>query len=59
MFWRVLSRMRIHLAGKLMEAYATLPDGKRQWLIRIPDWDLNRQAVYRYRQPLFLPRRAR
>jgi len=45
-----------HYLGKLLEAYATLPDGKRQWLIRIPDWDLNRQAVYRYRQPLFLPK---
>jgi Flp pilus assembly protein TadD len=45
-----------HYLGKLLEAYATLPDGKRQWLIRIPDWDLNRQAVYRYRQPLSLPK---
>ena len=43
-----------HYLGKLLEAYATLPDSKRTWLIRIPDWDLNRQAVYRYRQPLFL-----
>lgn len=47
-----------HYLGKLLEAYATLPDGKRQWLIRIPDWDLNKQAVYRYRQPLFLPKGA-
>jgi Flp pilus assembly protein TadD len=45
-----------HYLGKLLEAYATLPDGKRQWLIRILDWDLNKQAVYRYRQPLFLPK---
>ncbi len=45
-----------HYLGKLLEAYATLPDGKRQWLIRIPEWDLNRQAVYRYRQPLSLPK---
>ncbi len=45
-----------HYLGKLLEGYATLPDGKRQWLIRIPDWDLNRQAVYRYRQPVFLPK---
>lgn len=44
-----------HYLGKLLEAYATLPDGKRQWLIRIPEWDLNRQAVYRYKQPLSLP----
>lgn len=45
-----------HYLGKLLEGYATLPDGKRVWLIRIPDWDLNRQAVYRYRQPVFLPK---
>ncbi|MGH7246731.1 MAG: tetratricopeptide repeat protein, partial [Pseudomonadota bacterium] len=32
------------------------PDGSRQWLIRIPDWDLNWQAVYHYRTPLFLPK---
>lgn len=44
-----------HYRGKQLEAYATLPDGSRQWLIRIPDWDLNWQAVYRYREPVFLP----
>ncbi len=45
-----------HNLGKLLEAYATLPGGKRQWLIRIPDWDPNWQAVYYYRQPVFLPK---
>lgn len=45
-----------HYLGKLIEAYATLPDGSRTWLIRIPDWDLNWQAVYRYRKPIFLPK---
>jgi len=44
-----------HYLGKLLEAYATLPDGSRRWLIRIPDWDPNWQAVYDYRQPVFLP----
>jgi tetratricopeptide (TPR) repeat protein/mono/diheme cytochrome c family protein len=44
-----------HYLGKLLEAWATLPDGKRQWLIRIPDWDQNWQAVYRYRKPVSLP----
>ncbi len=44
-----------HYLGKLLEAYATLPGEKRQWLIRIPDWDSNWQAVFRYRQPVFLP----
>ncbi|MGD0777150.1 MAG: tetratricopeptide repeat protein [Candidatus Solibacter sp.] len=45
-----------HYLGKLMEGYATLPDGSRKWLIRIPDWDLNWQGVFRYKEPVFLPR---
>jgi Flp pilus assembly protein TadD/mono/diheme cytochrome c family protein len=44
-----------HYLGRLLEGYATLPDGSRTWLIRIPDWDVNWQAVYRYRSPVFLP----
>ncbi len=45
-----------HYLGKLLEGYATLPDGTRKWLIRIPDWDLKWQDVYRYREPVFLPK---
>lgn len=45
-----------HYLGKLLEGYATLPDGTTKWLIRIPHWDLNWQAVYRYRTPVFLPK---
>ncbi len=44
-----------HYLGKLMEGYATLPDGTRKWLIRIPDWDLGWQGVFRLKEPLFLP----
>ena len=47
-----------HYLGHVLEGYATLPDGTRQWLVRIPDWDLNWQAVYRYRRPVFLPKGA-
>src|SRR5205085_1029117 len=32
------------------------PDGSRKWLIRIPDWDLNWQGVYHFKQPVTLPR---
>jgi predicted Zn-dependent protease len=32
-----------------------LPDGERRWLIRIPDWDPEWQAVYEYQEPVFLP----
>jgi Flp pilus assembly protein TadD len=45
-----------HYLGKLLEGYATLPSGERKWLIRIPDWDSNWQAVYHYREPVFLPK---
>lgn len=45
-----------HYLAKLMEGYATLPDGTRKWLVRIPDWDLNWQGVYRFKQPVFLPK---
>ncbi len=45
-----------HYLGKLLEAYATLPDSSRKWLIRIPTWDPNWQAVFYYREPVFLPK---
>lgn len=45
-----------HYLGKRMEGYATLPDGTRKWLIRIPDWDLGWQGVFRLKQPIMLPR---
>jgi Flp pilus assembly protein TadD len=45
-----------HYLGRLLEGYATLPDGSRKKLIRIPDWDVNWQAVYRYTAPVFLPK---
>ncbi len=45
-----------HYLGKLLEGYATLPDGSRKWLIRIPDWDLNWQGVYHFKRPVTLPR---
>lgn len=45
-----------HYLGKVIEAWATLPGGRRQWLIRIPDWDINWQAVYEYKHPMLLPR---
>ena len=45
-----------HYLGKLLEGYATLPDGTRKWLVRIADWDPNWQSVYRYPEPVFLPK---
>ena len=45
-----------HYLGKEVEAWATLPDGKRTWLIKIADWDINWQGVYNYRKPVLLPK---
>jgi cytochrome c-type biogenesis protein CcmH/NrfG len=45
-----------HYLGKDMRASATLPDGTSQSLIHIARWDLNWQAVYRYAQPVALPK---
>jgi tetratricopeptide (TPR) repeat protein len=45
-----------HYLATLMEGYATLPDGTRKWLVRIPHWDLNWQGVFVLKRPLFLPK---
>jgi tetratricopeptide (TPR) repeat protein/mono/diheme cytochrome c family protein len=45
-----------HYLGKDLQAIAKFPDGRSQTLIHIPDWNLNWQAVYRYAQPLKLPK---
>lgn len=45
-----------HYLGHFLEAYATLPSGERKPIIRITNWDPNWQSVYRYREPLFLPK---
>ena len=48
-----------HYLGRDVKGWATLPDGRKLWLIWIRDWDLNWQAVYRYREPITLPRGSR
>jgi Flp pilus assembly protein TadD len=45
-----------HYLARDMQAFATLPDGSVRWLIHIADWDLNWQAVYRYKSPVSLPK---
>jgi Tfp pilus assembly protein PilF len=45
-----------HYLGKDMQAHATLPDGTTETLIHIPHWNLNWQAVYRYAEPVRLPK---
>ncbi|HLY40949.1 MAG TPA: tetratricopeptide repeat protein [Terracidiphilus sp.] len=45
-----------HYLGRDLEGWAMLPDGKKKWLVWIRNWDIDRQSVYRYKEPLFLPK---
>ncbi|HEY4934068.1 MAG TPA: tetratricopeptide repeat protein [Terriglobales bacterium] len=45
-----------HYLGKDILATAELPDGTTKTLIHIKRWDLNWQAVYRYAEPVSLPK---
>ncbi len=45
-----------HYLGKRLEAWATLPDGKREPLILIKEWDFNWQGDYQYATPVALPK---
>lgn len=44
-----------HYVCRDMKGWATLPNGRRQWLIWIKDWDFNWQEHYRYAAPVALP----
>ncbi|MFZ1006379.1 MAG: tetratricopeptide repeat protein [Candidatus Sulfotelmatobacter sp.] len=45
-----------HYLGKDIQVFAALPGGTRKTLIHIPEWNLNWQAVYRYAEPILLPK---
>jgi acetyl esterase/lipase len=45
----------MHLIGRWMNVWATLPDGTRKSLIRVNDWDFNWQDEYYYERPFKLP----
>jgi Flp pilus assembly protein TadD len=45
-----------HYLGKDMLATADLPDGTTKTLIHISHWDINWQGVYRYAEPVSLPK---
>ena len=50
-----------HYLGKKMEGYAILPTvagkvGEKKWLVLIRDWDIDRQSVYRFAKPVYLPK---
>ena len=43
-----------HYLGREIQAYAELPNGEREWLIWIEDWDFSWQDDYRFSSPVFL-----
>ncbi len=45
-----------HYLCRRMEGYAIFPDGKKQQLILIKNWDFNWQGDYIYRTPIKLPK---
>lgn len=47
-----------HYLGKRMEGWAELPGGERRELILIESWDIDRQAIYRYAKPVYLPAKS-
>ncbi len=55
--WAVMPHM--HMLGKEMKMVATLPDGQQIPLIYINDWDFNWQDLYRFKNPIALPKGSR
>ncbi len=46
----------MHLLGHDMTLSLRYPDGRRQDLIRVDDWDFNWQLAYRFATPMILPK---
>ena len=49
----------MHLLGKEMKVWATLPDGTEKPLVWIKDWDFNWQNSYFLKEPLAVPKGTR
>ena len=45
----------MHLIGRDMRVTAVFPNGKKQDLIWIKDWDFSWQSIYYFQQPIFIP----
>ncbi len=48
-----------HLLCREMRGWAILPNGKKQWLLNLKDWDFNWQDQFHYAQPIRLPADSR
>jgi peroxiredoxin len=54
---RLLSFMpHMHLRGLNAKYTATYPDGRTETLLAVPDYDFNWQSVYRFADPLLMPK---
>ncbi len=54
---RILSFVpHMHWRGKSFRYDVTRPDGKRETILSVPRWDFNWQNVYRFEEPLKLPK---
>jgi hypothetical protein len=49
----------MHWRGKDYRYEVIFPDGKRQTILSVPRWDFNWQSVYRFQEPLKLPKGAK
>ena len=45
-----------HFLARRMEGWAVLPNGRKEPLLRINDWDFNWQGDYHYERPVRLPK---
>lgn len=48
-----------HYLAREMLGFAILPNGAREWIIKINDWDFNWQGDYQLARPLPLPKGSR
>jgi hypothetical protein len=46
----------MHLRGTSAKYVATYPDGKRETLLSVPDFDFGWQSVYRFKEPIRVPK---
>jgi hypothetical protein len=46
----------MHLRGKDFEYQIVYPDGKKETLLSVPQYDFNWQMIYRVKEPMHLPK---
>ena len=57
---RILSLMpHMHIRGVAAKYILTLPNGKTEMLLSVPRFDFNWQSVYRFKDPISVPKGAK